>query len=223
MDPKHRNRIAFVRVCSGKFERGKNYNHVRLAKSFRYSNVTAFMAQSKEVIDEAYPGDIVGLYDTGNLKIGDTLNEGGGAMFKGIPSFSPELFREVVNLDAMKSKQLEKGLNQLMDEGVAQLFTYELGARKVVGTVGALQFEVIQYRLLHEYGAKVQFAPMSLYKACWISASDRKKMDEFIASKMRYLAKDKDDKLVFMAESKAWLQMVQDNFPDIEFHFTSEF
>ena len=223
MDPKHRNRIAFVRVCSGKFERGKNYNHVRMKKNLRFSNVTAFMAQSKEVIDEAFPGDIVGLYDTGNLKIGDTLNEGAGSTFKGIPSFSPELFREVVNLDAMKSKQLEKGLNQLMDEGVAQLFTYDLGSRKVVGTVGALQFEVIQYRLLHEYGAKVQFAPMNLYKACWISAEDSKKMDEFVASKMRYLAKDKDQKQVFMAESKAWLQMVQDNFPDIEFHFTSEF
>ena len=223
MDPKHRNRIAFLRVCSGKFERGKNYNHVRLEKSFRFSNVTAFMAQSKEIIDEAYPGDIVGLYDTGNLKIGDTLNEGGGSTFKGIPSFSPELFREVVNLDAMKSKQLEKGLKQLMDEGVAQLFTYDMGARKVVGTVGALQFEVIQYRLLHEYGAKVQFVPINLYKACWISSPDQAKLNEFVKSKMRHIAKDKDDKLVFMAESKAWLQMVQDNFPDIEFHMTSEF
>ncbi|MGB3464185.1 MAG: peptide chain release factor 3 [Cyclobacteriaceae bacterium] len=223
MDPKHRNRIAFVRICSGKFERGKNYHHVRLDKNFRFSNVTAFMAQSKEVIDEAFPGDIVGLYDTGNLKIGDTLNEGGGSNFKGIPSFSPELFREVINLDAMKSKQLEKGLKQLMDEGVAQLFTYEMGARKAVGTVGALQFEVIQYRLLHEYGAKVQFAPMNLYKACWISSDNQAKMNEFVKSKVRHIARDKDGKLVFMAESKAWLQMVQDNFPEIEFHFTSEF
>ncbi|MEL6561391.1 MAG: peptide chain release factor 3 [Bacteroidota bacterium] len=223
MDPKHRNRIAFLRVCSGKFERGKNYNHVRLSKNFRFSNVTAFMAQSKEIIDEAFPGDIVGLYDTGNLKIGDTLNEGGGSIFKGIPSFSPELFREVINMDAMKSKQLEKGLKQLMDEGVAQLFTYDMGARKVVGTVGALQFEVIQYRLLHEYGAKVQFVPINLYKACWISSTDQAKLNEFIKSKMRHIAKDKDDKLVFMAESKAWLQMVQDNFPEIEFHMTSEF
>lgn len=223
MDPKHRNRIAFVRICSGKFERGKNYHHVRLDKNFRFSNVTAFMAQSKEIIDEAYPGDIVGLYDTGNLKIGDTLNEGAGSTFKGIPSFSPELFREVVNLDAMKSKQLEKGLKQLMDEGVAQLFTYDMGARKVVGTVGALQFEVIQYRLLHEYGAKVQFAQTNLYKACWISSDNQAKMNEFVTSKMRHIAKDKDDKMVFMAESKAWLQMVQDNFPEIQFHMTSEF
>ncbi len=223
MDPKHRNRIAFVRVCSGKFERNKPYYHTRLNKQLRFSNATAFMAQSKEIIDEAFPGDIVGLYDTGNLKIGDTLTEGESGTFKGIPSFSPEIFREVINLDAMKTKQLEKGLEQLMDEGVAQLFTYEMGSRKVVGTVGQLQFEVIQYRLKHEYGATVNFAGLNLYKACWISSKDQKKLKEFIASKHRYIARDKDGKYVFMAETKAWLQMVQDNFPDIEFHFTSEF
>ncbi|MFA0961373.1 peptide chain release factor 3 [Roseivirga sp. BDSF3-8] len=223
MDPKHRNRIAFVRVCSGCFNRGSNYHHVRLDKSFRFSNATAFMAQEKETIDEAFPGDIVGLYDTGNLKIGDTLTEGEKGMFKGIPSFSPEMFKEVINLDAMKTKKLEKGLSQLMDEGVAQLFTYELGARKVVGTVGALQFEVIAHRLLQEYGASVRFAPLNLYKACWISSNDPKKLNAFIDSKQRYIARDKEGKLVFMAESKAWLQMVEDNFPDINFHEKSEF
>lgn len=223
MDPKHRNRIAFVRVCAGAFERGQNYYHVRSEKKIRFSNATAFMAQSKEIIDLAYPGDIVGLYDTGNLKIGDTLSEGEKGMYKGIPSFSPEIFREVINMDAMKTKQLEKGLRQLMDEGVAQLFTYEMGARKAVGTVGALQFEVIQHRLKHEYGATCRFAPMNLYKACWIAAEDKKKLNEFIDSKHRHIARDKDDKLVFMAESRAWLQMVQDNFPEIDYHFTSEF
>ncbi|MFT7031714.1 MAG: peptide chain release factor 3 [Cyclobacteriaceae bacterium] len=223
MDPKHRNRIAFVRVCAGTFQRKQNYHHVRLNKNFRFSNATAFMAQSKEIIDEAFPGDIIGLYDTGNLKIGDTLSEGEKGMYKGIPSFSPEIFREVINMDAMKTKQLEKGLTQLMDEGVAQLFTYELGSRKVVGTVGALQFEVIQHRLKHEYNATCRFAPMNLHKACWISAEDKKKMDEFVDSKYRHIARDKDGKRVFMAESKAWLQMVQDNFPDIDYHFTSEF
>ncbi len=223
MDPKHRNRIAFARVCSGTFQRGSNYYHVRQDKQFRFSNATAFMAQQKETIDEAFPGDIVGLYDTGNLKIGDTLTEGEKGNYKGIPSFSPEMFKEVINMDAMKSKQLDKGLNQLMDEGVAQLFTYEFGQRKVVGTVGALQFEVIQYRLKNEYNATLQFQPLNIYKACWISAKSQAKMDEFVDSKQRYIAKDKDDKLVFMAESKAWLQMVQDNFPDIQFHFTSEF
>lgn len=223
MDPKHRNRIAFLRVCSGKFERATNYFHVRQEKGIRFSNATAFMAQDRETVEEAWPGDIVGLYDTGNLKIGDTLTEGEKLQYTGIPSFSPEIFKEVVNMDAMKSKQLEKGLLQLMEEGVAQLFTYELGKRKAVGTVGALQFEVIQFRLKNEYGATVQFAPQNIYKACWISSTNQKKLQEFIDSKQRHIARDKDDKLVFMAESKGWLQMVQDNFPEIQFHFTSEF
>jgi peptide chain release factor 3 len=223
MDPRHRNRVAFVRVCSGEFQRKQNYHHVRLNKKLRFSNATAFMAQDKEIIDTAYPGDIIGLFDTGNLKIGDTLNEGEVSLFKGIPSFSPELFKEVVNMDAMKSKQLDKGLRQLMDEGVAQLFTYELGSRRVVGVVGALQFEVIQYRLQHEYGATCRFVPQNIYKACWIDSRDKKKLKEFIDSKYRHIAKDKDGKLVFMAESKSWLQMVQDNFREINFHFISEF
>lgn len=223
MDPKHRNRIAFVRVCSGRFERSKNYHHVRLDKNIRFSNATAFMAQDKEIVDEAWPGDIVGLYDTGNLKIGDTLTEGEKGTFKGIPSFSPELFKEVINLDAMKSKQLDKGLMQLMDEGVAQLFTYEMGTRKVVGTVGALQFEVIQHRLKSEYGATCRFDSLNLYKACWISSTDKKELKAFIDSKYRHIARDKEGKLVFMAETKAWLQMVRDNFTSIQFHFTSEF
>jgi peptide chain release factor 3 len=223
MDPKHRNRIAFLRICSGKFVRGNNYYHTRQDKKFRISQATAFMAQDKETIDEAWPGDIIGLYDTGNFKIGDTLTDGEKGTFKGIPSFSPEIFREVINRDAMKTKQLEKGLSQLMDEGVAQLFSYEMGARKAVGVVGQLQFEVIQYRLKHEYNATADFVPIQVYKACWISAKDPKKLNEFIDSKQRHIARDKDGKLVFMAETKAWLQMVQDNFPDINFHFTSEF
>ncbi len=222
MDPKHRNRIAFVRVCSGTFERGNNYYHVRHDKKFRFSNATAFLAQQKETIDLAYPGDIVGLYDTGNLKIGDTLTEGEKGTFKGIPSFSPELFREVINLDAMKSKQMEKGLLQLMDEGVAQLFTYEMGARKIIGTVGALQFEVLQHRLQNEYGAKVQFTPVNIYKALWIGGPDTS-VAAFIKDKARHIARDKEGKYVFMAETKAWLQMVEENYPDVTFHSISEF
>ena len=222
MDPKHRNRLAFIRVCSGKFQRGRNYYHVRHNKKFRFSNATAFMAQQKETIEEAFPGDIIGLYDTGNLKIGDTLSEGEKIMYKGIPSFSPEIFKEVINLDAMKAKQLEKGLIQLMEEGVAQLFTYDLGNRKVVGTVGILQFEVLQHRLLFEYGAKVRFSPINVHKACWIGGKE-KDIDDFVRDKLRYIAHDKEGKPVFMAETLAWLQMVQSNFPDIKFHFISEF
>ena len=223
MDPNHRNRIAFLRICSGRFQRNKPYNHVRGTKPLRFSNITSFMAQDKEIIDEAFPGDIVGLYDTGNLRIGDTLTDGENIQFKGIPSFSPEIFKEVINKDTMKAKQLEKGLKQLMEEGVAQLFTFEMGSRKVIGTVGQLQFEVIQFRLKNEYNATVDFAPMNLYKACWISSKDKKQLDEFVRSKNRHIARDNKGNLVFMAETRAWLQMVQDNYPDIDFHFTSEF
>ena len=223
MDPKHRDRIAFTRICSGQFKKGMKLKHVRSDKMLTIHSPLMFMAQDRETVDEAWPGDIVGLYDTGNLKIGDTLTEGEKIFYTGIPSFSPEIFKEVINKDAMKTKQLEKGLLQLMEEGVAQLFTYELGNRKVVGTVGALQFEVIQFRLKNEYNATAEFASQPIYKACWISSRNPAKLSEFIESKQRHLARDKDGKLVFMAESKAWLQMVQENFPDIVFHFTSEF
>ena len=136
MDPKHRDRIAFVRICSGVFERGTKYLHVRNNKLMQFSNPTSFMAAKKEVVDEAFPGDIVGLYDSGNFKIGDSLTEGEVLHFKGIPSFSPEQFRYVNNTDPLKTKQFQKGLEQLMDEGVAQLFTRDMNQRKIVGTVG---------------------------------------------------------------------------------------
>ncbi len=223
MDPKHRDRIAFLRICSGSFERNKNYYHVRLDKNLKFPNPTAFMASKKSVIDEAYPGDIVGLYDSGNFKIGDTLTEGEILHFKGIPSFSPEQFRFVNNTDPMKTKQLNKGLDQLMDEGVAQLFTKEDNGRKIIGTVGALQFDVIQYRLKHEYGASCSYEPVNLHKACWVSSNNTVAMKEFMTRRKKDLAKDTDDKLVFLAESAWSLKMVQENHPDIEFHFTSEF
>ena len=168
LDPKHRDRIAFMRVCSGKFERNKYYHHVGWIKMFALAILILFWPAQKDIIEDAYPGDVVGLFDTGNFKIGDTLTEGEDFYFTGIPSFSPEIFKEVVNKDPMKTKQLEKGLMQLTDEGVAQLFTQFGGNKKIIGCVGELQFEVIQYRLLHEYGASVQFNTLPFYKACWI-------------------------------------------------------
>lgn len=223
LDPKHRDRIAFLRIVSGKFERNTFYNHVRLDKKFKFANPTSFMAQDKSVIDEAYPGDVIGLYDTGNFKIGDTLNEGENFMFKGIPSFSPELFQELENLDPMKSKQLEKGVSQLMDEGVAQLFIQQPGNRKIIGTVGQLQFEVIAYRLEHEYGAKCRFVPRNFHKACWITTDNDEQLKDFMRAKSQYLAKDKDDNLVFLAETSFLLQMAEKDYPDLTFHTTSEF
>jgi peptide chain release factor 3 len=205
LDPKHRDRIAFLRVCSGKFERNKNYLHVRDNKTLKFSNPTAFMAQEKSIVEEAFPGDII------------KLN------FKGIPSFSPELFRYVVNTDPMKTKQLMKGLEQLTDEGVAQLFTKRTDNRKILGTVGALQFEVIQHRLKAEYNASCSFDHISLHKACWITSKDRRKLEQFIEDKINYIAMDKEGRPVFLAESAWALQMAQEKNPDIEFHFKSEF
>ncbi|HNW51196.1 MAG TPA: peptide chain release factor 3 [Prolixibacteraceae bacterium] len=223
IDPNHRSRIAFVKVCSGKFERNKPYFHTRLGKSFRISSPTAFMAAKKEVIDEAYPGDIVGVPDTGNFIIGDTLSEGEGLHYKGLPSFSPEMFRYIENADPMKSKQLEKGIDQLMDEGVAQLFTSQFNNRKIIGCVGQLQFEVIQFRLEHEYGAKCRFEPISMYKACWIESENQSLLKEFKQRKYQKMAADKQGRDVFMADSQFILQMAQQDFKEIKFHFTSEF
>ncbi|MBP6385804.1 MAG: peptide chain release factor 3 [Pseudarcicella sp.] len=224
LDPKHRDRIAFLRICSGTFERNKFYHHVRLDKKIRFNNPYSFLAQEKEVIEEAFPGDVIGLYDTGNFKIGDTLTEGEIVQYQGIPSFSPEIFKELMNLDPMKSKQLEKGIQQLTDEGVAQLFTQsQLGNRKIVGTVGELQYEVIQYRLEHEYGAKCRFDTRDITKACWLTADDDKKLTEFVRLKSQNIAQDKDGNFVFLAESDWILRMNIQNNPDIQFHFTSEF
>ncbi|MCD7710004.1 MAG: peptide chain release factor 3 [Porphyromonadaceae bacterium] len=223
MDPNHRSCIAFVKVCSGLFLRNENYKHVRLGKEMRFSSPTAFMAQRKSTVDEAYPGDIVGLPDTGNFKIGDTLTAGEDLHYKGLPSFSPEMFKYIENADPMKSKQLNKGLDQLMDEGVAQLFVNQFNGRKLVGTVGQLQFEVIQYRLLHEYGAQCRWEPISLYKACWIESDDAEVLENFKKRKYQFMAKDREERDVFLSDSAYVLQMAQQDFPEIRFHFTSEF
>lgn len=223
IDPRHRDRIAFLRICSGTFERGKFYKHVRLGKDMRFSNPYMFMADSKNVVDEGYPGDVVGLYDTGNFKIGDTLTEGEKLNYIGIPSFSPELFREVINTDPLKSKQLEKGVSQLAEEGVAQLFTMQPGNRKIIGTVGELQFEVIQHRLLNEYGASCRFESKPYSKACWITAVDPEKLNDFIRLKSNYIAYDKDENPVFLAETDWILRMNKENNPDVIFHTSSDF
>ena len=222
LDPKHRDRIAFMRVCSGKFERNKYFHHVRLNKDMRFSNPYSFMARSKEVVEDAYAGDVVGLFDTGNFKIGDTMTEGENYYFSGIPTFSPEIFKELVNKDPMKTKQLEKGISQLTDEGVAQLFTQHGGNKKIIGCVGELQFEVIQYRLLQEYGAACEFRTLPFYKACWLTCKDPKKLEDFLRFKQQNAAADKDEQPVYLAQSEWFLNTEITNNPDITFHFTSE-
>ncbi len=223
MDPNHRNRLAFLKICSGQFERNKNYLHVRSNKQMKFSSPTAFMAEKKSIIDDAYPGDIVGLHDTGNFKIGDTFTEGEKLKFTGIPSFAPEMFRYIENADPMKFKQLAKGIDQLMDEGVAQLFTSSLNGRKIIGTVGALQFEVIQYRLEHEYGAACRWEPISIYKACWVQSDNATQLADFKKRKHTNMAVDKHGRDVYLADTSYGLALAQDNFKDIKFHFTSEF
>ena len=225
MDPKHRDRLAFIKIVSGTFERNKPYLHVRNNKSMKFSSPNAFFAEKKEIVDISYPGDIVGLHDTGNFKIGDTLTEGELMNFRGIPSFSPEHFRYINNADPLKAKQLEKGVDQLMDEGVAQLFTLELNNRKIIGTVGALQYEVIQYRLEHEYGAKCTYENFPVHKACWVKPDDAKSEEckEFKRVKQKFMAHDKYGQLVFLADSDFTIQMTQSKFPSVKLFFTSEF
>jgi len=223
LDPKHRDRIAFLRICSGKFERNKFYYHTRQDKKMKFANPMDFMANEKSLVEEAWPGDVVGLYDSGNFKIGDTLTEGEKLHFKGIPSFSPAIFKEVENMDPMRTKQLEKGIEQLTDEGVAQLFVMQPGNRKVIGAVGELQFEVINFRLEHEYGAKCRFRTLTYTRSRWATSDDKKKLDEFVKRKQQHIGTDKEGNPVFLSDNDFMLDMTKRDYPDIDFHATSEY
>ncbi len=223
IDPNHRSCIAFCKVCSGRFRRNIPYYHVRLDKTMRFSSPTQFMAQRKTTVEEAWAGDIIGLPDNGTFKIGDTLTEGEHLHFRGLPSFSPEMFKYIENEDPMKQKQLAKGIDQLMDEGVAQLFVCSFNGRKLIGTVGQLQFEVIQYRLEHEYNARCRWEPAGFSKACWIESDDESELEEFRKRKSRYMALDREGRNVFLADSDYMLRMAQQDFKHLRFHFTSEF
>ncbi|QNL48882.1 peptide chain release factor 3 [Olivibacter sp. SDN3] len=222
LDPNHRDRIAFCRICSGKFERNKFYQHVRLSKKLKFASPTSFMADTKSLVEEAWPGDVIGLYDAGNFKIGDTLTEGEPLKYLGIPSFSPEIFKELENTDPMKTKQLEKGISQLVDEGVAQLFIQNLGSRKFVGTVGELQFEVIKFRLLNEYGASCNFRSISFTKASWIISENNEQIQQLMRSQANRIAFDKENRPVYLSNSKWDIDSTMREYPDIIFHETSE-
>ena len=222
IDPKHRDRIAFLRVCSGKFERNKFYHHVRLDRDLKFTSPATFMGKTKSIIDDAYAGDVIGLYDSGTFKIGDTLTEGDAFMFKGIPSFSPEIFRELRNTDPFKSKQLEKGINHLTDEGLAQLFTQNQGNRKVIGVVGELQFDVIKFRLLHEFGASCEFINYPSYKACWVKYENESDIESLKSLWSNNLFLDKNKNLVYIAESPYTLERAKEKNPKTEFLFSIE-
>lgn len=223
MNPRHRDRIAFLRIVSGKFERNTLYYHVRTGKTFRASNPTAFMSQDREIIDEAWPGDIIGLHDTGTFKIGDTLTEGEFVNFKGIPSFAPQIFRLIMNADPLKEKQFHKGLNQLAEEGVVQIFSklHQPNAR-VLGVVGQLQLEVLQSRLVEEYNASCKYEPIDLSIAHWITSDDPKILKEFVDTNTRRVLVDIRGNFVYVSDSEWSVNRIMQQNPKIRFYTTSE-
>ncbi len=223
MNPAHRDRIAFFRICSGKFTRGMKIVHHRLGKEMILSNATIFMAQDRSNVEEAYPGDIIGIHNHGTIKIGDTFTEKEPLKFTGIPNFAPEHFRRVLLKNPMKAKQLNKGLEQMAEEGAVQLFKPLMGSNYILGAVGVLQFEVVVARLKAEYGVEAITEPVKYSAARWIHNNDRKKLDEFKNKNQADLAVDAEGHLTFLAINEWWLERTMDNFPEISFEKTREY
>ena len=221
MDPAHRDRIAFFRICSGKFTRGMKVRHVRLGRDVQIANATIFMAQDRTNVEEAWPGDIIGIHNHGTIKIGDAFTQGEDLKFTGIPSFAPEHFRKIRLLNPMKSKALEKGLVQLAEEGATQVFKPLMGAEWVIGAVGLLQFEVVMHRLEFEYGVKVAFEPVSYVTARWVTG-EKKKIEEFEKREAMHVYIDGESKLTYMAGSQWRLENTMEKWKELEFHETSE-
>jgi peptide chain release factor 3 len=217
MDPAHRDRIAFFRICSGKFTRGMKVRHVRLKREVQIANATIFMAQDRTNIDEAYPGDIIGIHNHGTIKIGDTFTQGEELQYTGIPNFAPEHFRKVRLLNPLKSKALEKGLVQLAEEGTIQVFRPLMGADWIVGAVGMLQFDVVMHRLEHEYGVKSAYEPVSYVTARWVTG-ERKSLDEFQRKEAMNLYNDGEGDLAYLAGSQWRLDNTMENWKDLTFH-----
>ncbi len=223
MDPAHRDRIAFLRVCSGRFERGMKVKHLRLNREIKVSSVVTFMASSREQVEEAYAGDIIGLPNHGNMQIGDSFSEGESLQFTGIPYFAPDFFRSVRIRNPLKIKQLHKGLQQLGEEGAIQVFKPVNSSDLVLGGVGVLQFEVVASRLLNEYGVDAVFEGTSISSARWISCEDKKMLADFERSSAGHnLAHDAAGNLAYLASSGVNLRLTQERWPDVTFHETRE-
>ena len=222
MDPKHRDRIAFLRVCSGKFERGMKMKHLRINREIAASSVVTFMSHDRELVEEAYAGDIIGIPNHGNIQIGDSFSEGEQLAFTGIPFFAPELFRSVRIKNPLKIKQLQKGLQQLGEEGAVQVFKPMSGADLILGAVGVLQFEVVTSRLANEYGVEAVFDNASIWSARWVSCEDKKKLAEFEKANVGNLSIDAGGNLAYLAPNRVNLNLTQERWPDIVFHETRE-
>ena len=222
MDPAHRDRIAFLRVCSGRFERGMRLKHLRLNREIKVSSVVTFMASSREQVEEAYAGDIIGLPNHGNMQIGDSFSEGEVLQFTGIPYFAPEIFRSVRIRNPLKVKQLHKGLQQLGEEGAVQVFKPVLGSELILGAVGVLQFEVVASRLMNEYGVDAVFEGTSISSARWVSGEDKKMLSDFEKSLAHNVAYDAAGNLTYLATSPVNLRLTEERWPKLTFHATRE-
>ncbi|MDH3329785.1 MAG: peptide chain release factor 3 [Desulfobulbaceae bacterium] len=223
MNPAHRDRIAFFRVCSGKFTRGMKIMHHRLGKEVTLANATIFMAQDRSNVEEAYPGDIIGIHNHGTIKIGDTFTDKEPLKFTGIPNFAPEHFRRILLKNPLKTKQLHKGLEQMAEEGAVQLFRPLMDSNYILGAVGILQFDVIMARLKAEYGVDAITEPVDYATARWIYYDDRRKLDEFKNKNQANLAMDAEGHLAYLAANEWWLDRTMEQFPDIAFHKTREY
>ena len=222
MDPMHRDRIAFLRLCSGRYSRGMRLYHTRLAKEVRVADALTFMAADRAQAEEAFAGDIIGLHNHGTINIGDTFTAGERLTFTGVPNFAPEIFRRAVLKDPLKMKALSKGLSQLCEEGATQLFKPLRNNDLILGAVGQLQFEVVAFRLQDEYSVQCVFDAINVHTARWISAANEQKLEEFRARAYDNLAVDHSGALVYLAPSRVNLQLTMERWPDITFHETRE-
>jgi peptide chain release factor 3 len=223
MDPGHRDRIAFLRLCSGRYQRGMRLKHVRLEKEMRIADALTFMAADRSQAEEAYAGDIVGLHNHGTINIGDSFSEGELLHFTGIPNFAPEMFRRAVLKDPLRMKALSKGLDQLCEEGATQLFRPLRNSDLILGAVGQLQFEVVTFRLQDEYGVQCVFDNIAVHTARWVTAADERKLEEFRSKAYDHLAVDHGGALVYLAPSRVNLQLTRERWPEIQFHETREY
>ena len=222
MDPAHRDRVAFLRVCSGHYSKGMKMKHVRIGKTVQVSNAITFQADERRQVEEAWPGDIIGLHNHGTIQIGDTFTEGETLKFEGIPYFAPELFRRVVLKDPLKMKQLHKGVLQLCEEGATQVFRPLKNNDLILGAVGILQFEVAVHRLRGEYGVEAIVEPVTIQATRWINCSDAKMLEQFKAKHFDNLAEDGDGQLVYLAPTRVNLAMAEERWPDIRFTASRE-
>ncbi|WP_161816118.1 peptide chain release factor 3 [Steroidobacter agaridevorans] len=222
MDPGHRDRIAFMRICSGKFTKGMRLFHVRLRKEMRINDALTFLAADRQHTDEAFAGDILGLHNHGTINIGDTFTEGESLMFTGIPNFAPEMFRRVVLRDPLRMKALQKGLDQLCEEGATQVFRPLRNNDLILGAVGQLQFDVVTFRLQDEYSVQSSFDNVNVYTARWVYGKDAKKLEEFRTKAYENLALDHSGALVYLAPTRVNLQLTLERWPDLDFRETRE-